>query len=118
MSSWMSAAVWKCSMAAAEGHALVGVAADGLAREQADERAVALAGVGGVVGQRPVEVAIHVGVRAVGEERREVVVELLRVALEVELERCGHVHPSGRQKPWSWYQTGWEYDGGREFGLG
>ena len=43
MSSWMSAAVWKCSMAAAAGVRLGGVAADRLAREQADQRAVALA---------------------------------------------------------------------------
>ena len=70
MSSWMSAAVWKCSMAAADGIARFGVAAHRLAREQADERAVALAGVGGVLGERAVEVALHVGVGAVGEEGR------------------------------------------------
>ena len=66
MSSWMSAAVWKCSMAAAERPRALGVAAHRFGSEHADERAVALAGIRGVVGQHLVEVPLHVGVRAVG----------------------------------------------------
>ena len=69
------------------------IAADRFAREQADERTVPLPGVRAVRRQRRVEVAPHVGVRPIAEEGREIVVELLRVALQVELEP-GHGPPS------------------------
>ncbi len=70
---------------------LRGVATHGVACQQADERAVALAGIRVVVRQRIVEVPVHVRMGAAREEGAEVLFELLRVALQVELERCGQV---------------------------
>jgi len=69
-------------------------AAHSLASEQADERSMPLAGVGAVLGQGAVEIALHVGVSAVGEEGREIGVHLLGVELEVELE-ADHDPPRG-----------------------
>ena len=74
----------------------LGIAAHRFGSQHADERPVPLAGVGGVVRQHLVEVALHVGVRAVAEELRQVGVELLRVTLEIELE-SGHDPPGA---PW------------------